>query len=259
MGCALAILASSASAQTTWTANPLADAFVTTGPSSDLTTSNFGSLGALEISGSAATRTGAGFKGIFDTVLRFDLAGAEAAFDAAYGAGLWAVQSVSLRLSTSAATGNAMFNTNSTGQFSVVWMQNDSWAEGTGASPADGITYATLPDFLGVNDQAAGTFTFDTGTSGADGTNSTYALALGTGLTGDALSGGLASFELLAATNGVSYLVNSANFGTSSRRPLLTISAAPVPEPSTWWMMSGVLLTAVWRRYRKAGPARCVR
>jgi len=236
-------------AQTSWTANPLADTFVTTGPTNNLVNNNYGTLGALEISGSGATRSGV-FKGIFDSVLKFDLASAKTSFDTAYGAGLWTVQSVTLRLSTSTATGNAMFNSNSTGQFSIVWMANDTWAEGTGAAPADGLTYATLPGFLGAGDQAAGTFTFDNSQNLTDGTTWTYDLAVGSGLSTDALTGGLASFELLAATTGVSYLLNSSNFGTPSRRPLLTITAVAVPEPAdASLLIGGGLLLLVARRF----------
>lgn len=244
LGCLFAFVAA-APAQTTWTANPVADTFVTTGPSNDLTTKNYGNLGALEISGSTASRTGSGFRGIFDTAIRFDLSVAKATFDATYGVGMWEVQSISLQLATSAATGNALFNTNSTGQFSIVWMQNDSWAEGTGATPADGLTYATLPGFLSGVDQNVGTFTFDNAVSGADGALSVYTLSPGGGLTSDVLSGGLASFELLAATSGVSYLVNSSSFGDASRRPRLGITAVAVPEPATWAGLTVGLLALV--------------
>jgi len=250
------MLAGPLHAQTSWTANPLADTFVTTGPTNNLVNNNYGTLGALEISGSGATRSGT-FKGIFDSVLKFDLASAKTSFDAAYGAGLWAVQSVTLRLSTSTATGNAMFNSNSTGQFSIVWMANDAWAEGTGAVPADGLTYATLPNFLGAGDQAAGTFTFDNSANLVDGTTWTYDLAVGSGLSADALMGGLASFELLAATSGVSYLMNSSNFGTVNRRPLLTITAVAVPEPAgAGLLIGGGLLLAVARRVTKSRRSR---
>ncbi|HEY8900972.1 MAG TPA: hypothetical protein VIM61_11225 [Chthoniobacterales bacterium] len=251
LGCLFAAVAA-ASAQTTWTANPVADTFVTTGPSNDLTTKNYGALGALEISGSAASRAGSGFRGIFDTAIRFDLAAAKATFDAAYGAGMWQVQSISLQLATTTASGNAMFNTNSTGQFSIIWMQNDSWAEGTGATPADGLTYATLPGFLSGADQNVGTFTFDTTVGGADGALSVYTLSPGSGLTSDVLSGDLASFELLAATSGVSYLVNSSTFGTASRRPLLSITAVAVPEPAMWSSLAiGLLALGAYQRWHR--------
>jgi hypothetical protein len=254
---ALAALAASltiltpAGAQTTWTANPQADAFVTTGPTNNLTTSNYGAAGAEGISGASATRTGTGFRGLFDTVMRFDLSGAKTALDATYGAGLWTVQSITLRLTTT-STNNTIFNNNSTGQFSLVWMQDDTWTEGTGtpmAPTADGITYATLPGYLGASDQAAGTFTFNATTSGTDGTNTTYTLTLGSGLRDDVLNGNLASFEFLAASDSVSYLFNSGGFTTASRRPLLTITASAVPEPASWLLLTlGALALLVLRR-----------
>lgn len=234
-------------AQTSWTGNPVADTFVKAGASN----TNYGALGALEISGSGAA------KGVFASVLRFDLASAQSNFDATYGAGLWAVQSVTLRLSTSTSTMSPLFNANSTGQFSIVWMANDAWAEGTGAVPADGLTYATLPNFLGAGDQAAGTFTFDNSANLVDGTTWTYDLAVGSGLSADALMGGLASFELLAATSGVSYLVNSRTFTDNTRQPLLTITAVAVPEPAgAGLLIGGGLLLAVARRVTKSRRSR---
>jgi len=226
-------------AQTIWTAHSSEDTFVTPGPSNNtLAGSNFGTRGALEISVSGTS------KGIFDSVLKFDLASAKTAFDAAYGEGLWTIETATLRLSTSTST-NSTLNPNSSGQFSIVWMASDAWAEGT-------LTYATLSNFLGAGDQAAGTFTFDNSLNLTDGTPSTYSLAVGSGLSADALAGGLASFELLAATSGVSYLVNSSNYPTVDRQPLLTLTAVAVPEPTGGFLFGIGLSLLFARRVAKA-------
>jgi hypothetical protein len=65
----------------TYTTAPIADAFVATGPTGNLSGDNFGAAGALSV--------GAGdlSQGEFQTVMQFNLSGAASAFNAEYGAG----------------------------------------------------------------------------------------------------------------------------------------------------------------------------
>jgi len=246
---ALCLPGTPASAQTTWSAVSVADAFVTTGPTNNLVANNYGGAGGLAISGSGASRAGS-FRGLFESVLRFDLSGAKSAFDAAYGEGLWQVRSATLRLTTTAAN-NAIFNNNSTGLFSVSWMQNDTWIEGTGSPglPAsNGITWLSLPDFLSLADENLGTFLFDTATSGGDQSHATYSLNLTTGFLGDILGGASAGFDIAAASDSVSYLFNSRSVTANPDRPLLTIVAAPVPEPLPGALLVGcVIVFSIFR------------
>ena len=72
--------------------NSFADAFVTTGPSGNLSGNNYGGAGALGVSAPGLP------KGEFQSVLQFDLAGGRNSFDDQFGAGQWNVQSVSLQL-----------------------------------------------------------------------------------------------------------------------------------------------------------------
>lgn len=242
--------------QTIWTGIAEADAFVTTGPTGDLVANNYGAAGALAVSGADATRSGSGFRGLFESVLRFDLASAKGAFDLSFGAGLWAVESITLQLVTTTPN-NAIFNDNSTGQIEIVWMENDAWDAGTGnpnAPSLTGITYQSLPGFLGADDQVLGTFDFNVTSSGADGSFSTYLLALESGILEDIASGGLASLNITAATDGVSYLFNSANFSNANRRPVLTIEVVAIPELSTWiLLLAGWLCLMVVGKLRNAG------
>jgi uncharacterized membrane protein YphA (DoxX/SURF4 family) len=233
----------SAGAQTIWSSVSVADAFVTTGPTNNLVANNYGGAGGLAVSGSGASRAG-NFRGLFESVLRFDLSGAKSAFDAAYGEGLWQVQSASLRLTTTAAN-NTIFNNNSTGFFFISWMQNDSWIEGTGSPnipSSTGISWLTLPDFLSLADELLGTFLFDTTTNGGDQTHTTYSLNITSGFLSDIFSGSSAGFDIAAASDGVSYLFNSRSVTTSSDRPALTIVAIPVPEPSSGALLLGCTL-----------------
>jgi hypothetical protein len=171
----------------TATANPIADAFVNSAHPDN----NYGAASALGVSASGLP------KGEFDSVIKFDLSTAKSGFDALYDAGQWTIQSITLKL-TATAPNNSIFNgfgagsggtnVNFAGQFSIKWMQNEtvSWAEGNGtpntASTTGGITFNTLPTFLGGADETVGTYSFNGATSGAV----TYALGLTSGFTADA-------------------------------------------------------------------------
>ena len=184
---------------------------------------NYGAAGAVEVSG--AGTVGGEAQGL----VRFDLATAKAAFDAAYGAGGWKLDSASLKLSTSNPN-NPVFSPNAAGAIAVSWMQNDAWVEGTGGptSPTtDGVTFNTLPSFLNTADEPAGTINFSGGNSGT----STYALAPSPGFTGDVLSGENLSLRL-STTGTTSYLFSSRTFSQAANRPALTLTASAVPEPA---------------------------
>jgi len=97
--CVILALTASAPAGLIVSLNPTADSFV----SSANPARNFGSAGALDVSGTGT------LKGEFDSLLRFDLATAKTQFDIAFGAGQWAIDSVTLRLTT-ATPNNSIFN-----------------------------------------------------------------------------------------------------------------------------------------------------
>ncbi len=228
----------------TQTMNPVADAFVTTGPTGTFSDNNYGGGGSLAVS--AASRP----QGQFQTVMRFDLSAAMAAFDAQYGAGVWSIQSVTLQLTANNPASNPFFNAQSAGQFQVFWMQNDSWNEGSGtpnAPTSDGITFNTLQNtFIGPNDEAIGTFSVGTATSGS----TVFTLNLTSGFNADLLSGGLVSFRIASADNSVSYLFNSRTFNQAASRPLLTVNA--VPEPGSFALaLSGLAALAGWKLRRR--------
>ena len=153
---ALALLQSGLAASVS--VNPEADAFVTTGPTGHLSNNNYGGGGALAVAAGALTN------GEFQSVIRFNLTAVRDALDAQYGAGQWAIQSVSLQLSSSPHN-NPIYNNVSAGLFGISLMANNSWIEGTGnaSSPtSDGITYnSLLGTYINNNaDQMLGVFDF---------------------------------------------------------------------------------------------------
>jgi len=225
----------------TFNLNPSIDAFVTTGPSGNLSTSNYGGAGALSVAASGLS------KGEFQSVLQFDLASARASFDTQLGAGQWHIQSISLSLTATSPGANLIFNSSAAGQFGISWMQNDSWTEGTGTPAslgATGVTFSSLPSFTSAGDESLGSFSF---AGGASGTGS-YSLSLTPGFSADASAGNLVSFRLAAADSAVSYLFNSRTFGTVASRPLLSIVAVPEPGLLSLLVMGAVVLCGARRR-----------
>lgn len=210
-------IAQSCAGQSTFSLNPSGDAFVTTGPTGNLSTNNYGAAGALAVAAPGSA------KGEFQSVLQFGLAGAKSSFDSEFGAGQWTVQSVTLQL-TATAPNNNIFNSTSAGQFAISLMQSNGWTEGAGtpgAPTSNGITFSTLSNFVGAADSSLGTFSFNGATNGAF----TYTLSLTPDLSADILTGGTASLRMFAADTVVSGLFDSRNF-TMVRYP----ATSPVPR-----------------------------
>jgi hypothetical protein len=215
--------------------NPSADAFVTTGPTANLSNNNYGGAGALSIAAPNLSQ------GEFQSVLQFNLSSVKTAFDTQFGVGQWSIQSISLQF-TAAAPNNAIFNTPAAGQFAISWMQNDAWTEGTGtpmAPTTTGITFSTLNTFLSPADETLGTFGFNGATTGT----AIYALGLSPSFSADVFVGNTVSFRMFAADSAVSGVFDSRSFGTASARPLLTITAVPEPTSIALGVMALCFLT----------------
>jgi len=239
-------------AQITVTNTPGEDAFVR---SLD-PTHNYGAAGALSVSGSIATNTSGAQEGLLDSFLQFNVSSAVASFNSAFGAGQWAISSVTLGVTAQSAN-NADFNFGP-GQFAVDWMGNNSWQEGTGtpASPtSNGITYAQEPSLLNSNvDESLGTYSYGGATSG----RMNLSLGLTPGFISEISTGSLVSLYMTATPNStIGFTFNSENFGTASARPSIIITAVAVPEPSTVFLLgaSCMVLAAMGRRRGKSRHA----
>jgi len=235
----------------TFSLNPSADAFATTGPTGNLGANNYGGAGALCVAAPGLAQ------GEFQSVMQFSLASAAASFNAQYGSGQWSIQSVTLQL-TGTPANNAIFNAAAAGQFAISLMQNNGWTEGTGtpmAPATNGITFSTLSNYVGAGDSSLGTFSFNGATNGT----TSYTLNLNSALSEEILNGGTASLRLYAADTAVSFLFDSRSFNTAADRPLLIITA--VPEPSVLALSAlGVCFLSARRLRRRtraglAGPA----
>lgn len=224
----------------TFSTTATADAFVTTGPGGSLSANNFGGDGSLAVS--AAGLPG----GQFQSLLRFNLAGAPAAFDAQNGVGQWNIFEVILTLSAT-PSGNEIFNAPAAGGVNVSLMQNDTWAQGVGTAAAPvttGVSYNSLPSITSPGDQALGAFQVGRATSG----DSFIHLALTSGLVSDIVNGMDVDLRLSAADSTVSYLFASSS--SANLYPLLTINVVPEPGCVVLGFMGVTVLTG-WRIFRR--------
>ncbi len=213
-----------------------------TGPSGQLANNNYGGGGALAVAAPGLPN------GEFQTVLKFDLSSARAAFDMEFGASGWSLQSVTLQLSSSPHS-NAIYNNVAAGSFGVSLLQNNSWVEGSGnaSNPGGtGITYNSLLNTFENNasDSSLGTFNFPGGTSGEN----SYVLDMASDLRSSALSGGTVSLRLFAADSSVSYLFTSRSATPASVEPQLVLVAVPEPGTVALVVLGGGLLLVASRK-----------
>ncbi len=237
------VLPSLSRAQVTFTTTTSDDAFLATGspdnPSGpDLTGLNFGATGGLAISPPSA------LKGEFQTVLKFDLAGAATLFNSTYGTNGWTITAISLDLTSNFGTNgeqpdNPIFNVVSGGSFVIEWFSTNDWVEGTGTPrmpTTDGVTYDSLPDLLSGAHEILCTNIYSP--PGND-VPVTYALPLSTNLVSEAENGSKASLLLYAADDQIGYIFNSHNFG-GNNKPLIHLTASPSLEITSGYFTNGV-------------------
>jgi hypothetical protein len=233
----IALLPGLAGAQTAVVSNvPDADAFVR----SLAPTSNYGAAGALAVSGSAAVNGSGVQNGLFDSLMRFPMSNAVAAFDGALGAGNWTVTASRLIVNENASPDNAIFN-RGVGAFEIYWMSSDNWIEGTGiprAPTTDGVTWNDLPGLLNSNlDVSLGIFT----NAGLD-RQIAFTLGLADAFVASIQEGGEVGLHLTAASPSIGFTFNSRNFANTNAEPLLEITASAAPRIDGIGFSNGVVL-----------------
>jgi hypothetical protein len=216
-----------------------ADTYVSSGQP----TSNFGTMGAMEIAVPTTSQNRTE-----ESLFRFNAASIESAFNADYGAGNWAIASITLSLfsnfsSAGQQPGNSSFNKIAAGGFEFDWLSNDSWSE-------TGITWNTLSTVLpgtGNNTLASlGDFYWS-----ADGsTSQSWTLNLDPNLVSDIGSGGeVTIFGQPTAGSTVGYLFNTLN--NSPAYLNVTADVVAAPEPSSLALMAcGVAGLVAVRRWK---------
>jgi len=243
--CVVLTLPIIARADTSFTVtNTTADAFLASGSpgnpvGTNLASLNFGNVGTLAIAPASSA------KGEFDSIIKFNLAGAVSQFNTTYGVGQWSITGLTLSLASSFGTqgqqpANTIFNTINAGSFGITWLAYDNWVEGSGGgtgSPGfpnnSSVSFNSIPTLFSAGSASLGTYTYTP--PGGSGYLS-YSLPLNSSLVSDAAGGGDVSLYFYAADNQVSYLFNSRTF--ASNHPELTLSAAPAPEPAAWSIMA---------------------
>lgn len=197
------------------------DAFVR----SNAPTANYGAAGALTVSGATATNAVGTVNGNADSFIRFNTAALVTSLNSAFGLNNWVINGATLRVVEMGAPNNNIF-TRGKSAFEIRWISNNSWTEGTGmpmAPTADGIAYNDEPPLL-TNTVSLGIFT-----NAAANTTDSFSLALPVALTGDISAGGDVGLYLTAIDTGIGFTFNSQNFTTANQRPVVVISAVPLP------------------------------
>lgn len=189
-------------------------------------TANYGSAGALSVSGSSSTNTASGLtNGIADTFIRFNTVAMVASFNSLFGVNNWVISGAKLQVTEVGTPNNSIFDQGK-GAFQIYWIADDNWTEGTGMpnSPTtDGIVFTNEPVLL-TNTASLGTFT-NTATSAT----LLFPLALPTAFVSNAQAGGEVTLFLTAINPQIGFTFNSRSFGTTTARPFLEISAVPKP------------------------------
>lgn len=259
LGLCLLCAASQVTAQTSYTiTTTTADAFLASGSpgnphGANLTSLNFGGAGTLAIAPASSP------DGAFDSVIKFNSAAAISQFNTTYSAGNWTITGLTLSLASNygvqgGTPNNNIFNIINAGSFGIDWLSYDGWTEGAGSGNGEAgypttseVSFNSIPTLLSGTVDSLGTFTY---TPPGNNIYLTYTLPLDTGLVTDAAVGGDVSLYFYAADNQVSYLFNARSY--ASNHPELTITVAPVPEPSAWAMVAcGLAGLVTFRRWKR--------
>ena len=216
--------------QTTYTVTTSADALLATGSpanpeGTDLTHLNFGGAGALAVAPASSE------KGEFQSVIRFDLAGAPSLFNTAYGTNNWVVSSMALELTSNYGTAgvqpnNGIYDVLSGGEFIIEWLSNNDWAEGTGnpsLPTTDGVTFSSLPTLLSGRHEILSTNVYS---PPGNNVHVTWPLPLNTNLVANIATGSSVSLLFYAADDQINYLFNSYSYGRGNQ-PLIHVTASP--------------------------------
>jgi hypothetical protein len=226
--------------------------------------------GAVGVQGASSVNDTGGSTAAANDAFKYSVGSVADSLNATYGAGNWTIANPELTFQYTLYANNPRFNAGA-GTFSIYWMANDSWVQGT-ANPVYATTGAALATWAGNASLLANeTYTWSTpgytGTladlhtsnwttdsSGIRQATVSYGLALDPSFVTD-----ITSATAAADPNVSLYLMStSASLGLTiftgggQILPTLSFEVVPVPEPSVLAMsLSGLALIATVRRWRK--------
>lgn len=214
-------------------------------------TATYGQAGALHVAGSQTLSTNGQPEGESDTWIKFNTSAAVQQFDMTFGAGNWAIDSVTLNLLEALAPAQHPFFGRGTGDFAVNWITNDDWSEGFGAPGGGGspgtasgnqIGWTYGQSILSAGDRSLGTFQ----NAGTD-TLQSFSLSLDADFIADITAPGP---DLTLRLTAASDLIGFTFRASETSGPRLDISAVAIPEPATALLMP-VALAFVMRKRRQ--------
>jgi len=210
------------------------DTFVSSG----LPTQNFGNMGAMEIAGPTAAQSRT-----LESLESFNTAALQSQFNADYGAGNWAVTSVSLTLysneSTPGQPNNSSFNKVAAGDFELDWLSNNNWSETT-------VTWNSLPGLLPGTGNNTLDILGDFLWPATGGSSATWNLNSDANLSSEIVNGGVVTILGQPTTGStVGYLFNQQLLNAS----YLNVTVQELPEPGTLSLiLSGAAALVYFRR-----------
>lgn len=187
---------------------------------------NYGSGGALHVSGPDAVNALSEPNGRHDTLLKIDPIPALIAFNDAFGAGNWTLTGAELITQEVGMPNNPIFNIG-TGQFDVRWLSHDTWVQGPGSpqfpmtAAENEMCWTLLQTILAsATETHLGTYANLT-TSG----QRNYDLTLAPEFVADVGAGGPVSLHLLPVTPTIGYTFFASNHGIATNHPQLVLTA----------------------------------
>ncbi len=187
---------------------------------------NYGSGGALHVSGPDATNFLGEPNGRHDSLIKIDPSSALNAFNVAFGAGNWTLTGVELITQEVGLPNNPIFNVGA-GQFDVHWLSDDSWIQGSGSPqfpvPAgeNEMCWNLLQTILtSATETHMGTYA----NQSASGQRN-YQLTLAPQFVADVLAGGPVSLHMSPVTPTIGYTLFASNHGLPQNHPQLVLTA----------------------------------
>lgn len=223
--------------------SPTQDTFVYAGRPSN----TYGTAGAMNVSGPGMAG------GPFKSAMMFDATPAAANFNLTFGVGGWTVTSVKLALTEDGNPPSPLFPRGA-GTFQLAWLSNDNWSEGVGTPSSPGtasgnqLSYTYLQTLLGSSTQnALGTFN----NSGLDSQHLFNLNASAAGFVSDIMAGDFMTLVETPVSSSIGFTYNSSNYFNPASRPVLSITAAPIPEPATCMLLGCGVALSLMRRTRR--------